>query len=93
MKAKTKRIEYRVTDDFYDELQKFRMRFSLTMTQAITTLCRGKLNDLAKIQVPKEESQEAFQYTGKYAKNAPPKEVVVEEKSGRKIIKNEFADE
>lgn len=81
-----------MTPEFYDELVKYRNKFSMTMTQTITVLIRKGLNAIAESHAAKEAAAtELPQWQPK--KNAPPKEIVVEERSGRKIIKNEFVDE
>ena len=46
MALKEKRIEYRVSKEFYYELDKYRSKFSMTMTQAITVLLLKALRSI-----------------------------------------------
>lgn len=81
---KDKRIEYRVTWDFYDELEHYRMRESMTMTQAITALVRRGLDSL-KVVVQSKRLEESVVIN--------ERERVVELDNGQRIVKNEYVDE
>lgn len=73
MKAKTKRIEYRVTEEFFAELEKYRKKFSMTLTQAITVLLLKALRNLdQKIEQPVsliQKSEPVIQSTTKVETN------------------------